>query len=328
MQDKIAVIGAGSWGTALASLLGSSGYAVTLYAFEDEVIKGVNENNENPLFLQGIKLSANVCAKNFSDIPAMEEKHIVWAVPTQFSRRVAEANRAALSGRDIIIATKGIEIATGKLVIEMLSESADAEYSIISGPSFAKEVALGKPTAVSVASKSAGRAEWWQNALSAPAFRCYCTDDVTGVEIGGAIKNVIAVAAGISDGLGFGYNARAGLITRGLAEITRLGVAMGAKAETFMGLSGMGDLVLTCTGDLSRNRQVGLKLAEGFSIDEITGKMNMVAEGVYTAKAAYAYAAKAGIEMPITEQVYKVIYENKNPKDSVMALMERPLRKE
>ncbi|WP_265822887.1 NAD(P)H-dependent glycerol-3-phosphate dehydrogenase [Geovibrio ferrireducens] len=328
MQDKIAVIGAGSWGTALASLLGSSGYAVTLYAFEDEVIKGVNENNENPLFLQGIKLSANVCAKNFSDIPAMEEKHIVWAVPTQFSRRVAEANRAALSGRDIIIATKGIEIATGKLVIEMLSESADAEYSIISGPSFAKEVALSKPTAVSVASKSAGRAEWWQNALSAPAFRCYCTDDVTGVEIGGAIKNVIAVAAGISDGLGFGYNARAGLITRGLAEITRLGVAMGAKAETFMGLSGMGDLVLTCTGDLSRNRQVGLKLAEGFGIDEITGKMNMVAEGVYTAKAAYAYAAKAGIEMPITEQVYKVIYENKNPKDSVMALMERPLRKE
>lgn len=328
MQDKIAVIGAGSWGTALASLLGSSGYSVTLYAFEDEVIKGVNENNENPLFLQGIKLSANVCAKNFSDIPAMEEKHIVWAVPTQFSRRVAEANRAALSGRDIIIATKGIEIATGKLVIEMLSESADAEYSIISGPSFAKEVALGKPTAVSVASKSAGRAEWWQNALSAPAFRCYCTDDVTGVEIGGAIKNVIAVAAGISDGLGFGYNARAGLITRGLAEITRLGVAMGAKAETFMGLSGMGDLVLTCTGDLSRNRQVGLKLAEGFGIDEITGKMNMVAEGVYTAKAAYAYAAKAGIEMPITEQVYKVIYENKNPKDSVMALMERPLRKE
>ncbi|MGE4496996.1 MAG: NAD(P)H-dependent glycerol-3-phosphate dehydrogenase [Deferribacterales bacterium] len=328
MQDKIAVIGAGSWGTALASLLGSSGYKVTLYAFEDEVIKGVNENSENPLFLQGIKLSANVGAKSFSDISSMPEKHIVWAVPTQFSRRVAEANRDSLKGRDIIIATKGIEIATGKLVIEMLSESADAEYSIISGPSFAKEVALGKPTAVSVASKDVRRAEWWQNALSAPAFRCYCTDDVTGVEIGGAIKNVIAVAAGISDGLGFGHNARAGLITRGLAEITRLGVAMGAKAETFMGLSGMGDLVLTCTGDLSRNRQVGLKLAEGFGIDEITGKMNMVAEGVYTAKAAYAYAAKAGIEMPITEQVYKVIYENKNPKDSVMALMERPLRKE
>jgi glycerol-3-phosphate dehydrogenase (NAD(P)+) len=328
MQDKIAVIGAGSWGTALASLLGSSGYKVTLYAFEDEVIKGVNEKNENPLFLQGIKLSANVSAKSFSDISTMTEKHIVWAVPTQFSRRVAEANREALKSKDIIIATKGIEIATGKLVIEMLSESAEAEYSIISGPSFAKEVALGKPTAVSVASKNPERAKWWQNALSAPSFRCYCTDDVAGVEIGGAIKNVIAVAAGISDGLGFGYNARAGLITRGLAEIARLGAAMGAKPETFMGLSGMGDLVLTCTGDLSRNRQVGLKLAEGFSIEDITGKMNMVAEGVYTAKAAYAYAEKAGIEMPITEQVYKVIYENKNPKDSVMALMERPLRKE
>jgi glycerol-3-phosphate dehydrogenase (NAD(P)+) len=328
MQEQIAVIGAGSWGTALASLIGFSGHLVTIYAFEDEVIKSINEKNENTPFLAGIKLSENVKAKHFNDIPNMTEKHILWSVPTQFSRRVAETYRETLKGKDVLIATKGIEIATGKLVIEMLSEAAEAEYSILSGPSFAKEVAQGKPTAVSIASNSDERAAWWQSVLSTCYFRCYRSDDITGVEIGGAIKNVIALAAGICDGLGYGYNGRAAIITRGLAEITRLGVAMGAKKETFMGLSGMGDLVLTCTGDLSRNRQVGLKLAEGFSIDEITGKMNMVAEGVATAKAAFAYAQKAGIQVPIIEEVYKIIYEGKNPKESAYSLLERPLGKE
>ena len=311
MQDKIAVIGAGSWGTALASLLGMSNYQVTLYAFEEEVISGINKGSENPLFLQGIPLSPNVKAKSFDALSEMTEEHIVWAVPTQFSRDIAEKNKNIFYNKDIVIATKGIEISTGKLVIEMLEEVVEAHYSIISGPSFAKEVALNKPTAVSIASKTPERANWWQEAFSNQFFRCYYTSDTIGVEIGGAMKNVIALAAGISDGLNFGYNARAGIITRGLAEITRLGIAMGAKQETFMGLSGMGDLVLTCTGDLSRNRQVGLKLAEGHTIEDITGKMHMVAEGVFTAKAAKAYAAKANIEMPISEQVYKIIYEKK-----------------
>jgi glycerol-3-phosphate dehydrogenase (NAD(P)+) len=328
MQDKIAVVGAGSWGTALATLLGSGGFDVTLYALEKEIVNSVNENHENCLFLQGLKLSGNVRAEGFDRLADIDAGRVVWAVPTQFSRKTAEMNKEAFKGKHILIATKGIEIATGKLVISMLEEAVEANYSIVSGPSFAKEVAAHKPTAVSVASEDEASAKWWQEALSTPYFRCYYTDDIIGAEIGGAIKNVIAVAAGICDGLGFGHNARAAIITRGLAEITRLGVAMGAKPETFMGLSGMGDLVLTCTGDLSRNRQVGLKLAEGHSIEDITGKMNMVAEGVYTAKAAYGYAKEAGIEMPITEEVYKVIYEKKNPRNSVMALMERPLKKE
>ncbi|WP_022851167.1 NAD(P)H-dependent glycerol-3-phosphate dehydrogenase [Limisalsivibrio acetivorans] len=328
MQDKIAVIGAGSWGTALASQLGSNGYEVTIYSLEQEVADCINEKHENCLFLPGNRLPDTVSGDTFNNISKIDTDSILWAVPTQFSRMLAMENAEVLKGKHIIIATKGIEISTGKLVVTMLEEAAEADYSILSGPSFAKEVAAGKPTAVSIANPDKEMAKRWQEALSTPAFRCYYTDDVIGVETGGAMKNVIALAAGASDGLGFGHNARAGIITRGLAEIARLGVALGGKAETFMGLSGMGDLVLTCTGDLSRNRQVGLKLAEGHTIDDITGKMNMVAEGVYTAKAAYEMSIKHGIEMPITNEVYQVIYEGKNPKDSVMALMERPLREE
>jgi len=328
MQYEIAVIGGGSWGTALSHLLGSNGHDVTMYVLEEEVIKGINEEHVNPLYLSDFKLPENVKADSFDNIDNITTDKILWVVPTQFSRDVIQKHIDVLKDKNIIIATKGIEIKSGKLILSAMLEELEAEFSILSGPSFAKEVAAQAPTAVSIASKNEESAEMWQKIFSNDYFRSYITDDVVGVEVGGALKNVIAVATGICDGLEFGNNARAGIITRGLAEITRLGLILGAKPETFMGLSGMGDLVLTCTGELSRNRQVGLKLAEGHKIEDIVGRMKMVAEGVYTAKAAFDLSEKLGMEMPITNEVYQIIYENKNVQKSVIDLMNRPLKSE
>jgi glycerol-3-phosphate dehydrogenase (NAD(P)+) len=328
MQDKIAVIGGGSWGTALASLVSNNNFYTTIYALEEEVVESINSNNKNILFLPECELNENLKAKTFSDIEVDFPNYIVWAVPTQFSRQTAKKYKKYLDGKNIVIATKGIEISTGELIIEIMEEVLDADFSILSGPSFAKEVAEKKPTAVSIASKVCESAKDWQRIFSNNYFRAYTTDDVIGVEVGGAMKNVIAIATGIADGLGFGHNARAGLITRGLTEITRLGIKLGGSHETFMGLSGMGDLVLTCTGELSRNRQFGLKIAKGLSSKEILSDMKMVAEGVFTAKAAYELTKKLNIEMPISTEVYKVIYEDKNPLKSVVDLMERPLKTE
>lgn len=324
----MAVIGAGSWGTALAELAASNGFAVDIYVFEQELIKDINTKNENTLFMPGVKLSENIRAKNFAELASADTDRFIWVVPTQFSRRVASEYKDALSGKNILIATKGIEIDSGDLIVHVLKSCFEADFSILSGPSFAKEVAAKKPTAVSIACADGESARWWQEKLSTDYFRAYYTDDVAGVEVGGAIKNVMAIATGISDGLGFGYNARAGLITRGLAEIARMGLMLGGKPETFMGLSGMGDLVLTCTGDLSRNRTVGLKIAEGLSLDEITGSMKMVAEGVYTTKAAKMLAEKLGAETPIINEVYEILYNGKKPYDSVASLMGRPLKSE
>jgi glycerol-3-phosphate dehydrogenase (NAD(P)+) len=328
MQDKIAVIGGGSWGTALASLVSSNNYNTIIYAMEKEVVNSINKNNENILFLKGCKLNENLKAESFEQIDKALADFIIWAVPTQFSRNIAEKYKEFLKGKQIIIATKGIEISTGELIIEIMEDVLESKFSILSGPSFAKEVAEKKPTAVSIASKVCESAKDWQRIFSNNYFRAYTTDDVIGVEVGGAMKNVIAIATGIADGLGFGHNARAGLITRGLTEITRLGIKLGGSHETFMGLSGMGDLVLTCTGELSRNRQFGLKIAKGLSSKEILSDMKMVAEGVFTAKAAYELTKKLNIEMPISTEVYKVIYEDKNPLKSVVDLMERPLKTE
>jgi len=328
MQDKLAVIGAGSWGTALAQLAATKGIKVTIYAIENDLVNNINERHINNLFLPDQVLSDNITADNFENLSKSDHERMIWAVPTQFSRSVAKEYKQTFEGKKMLIATKGIEIDSGMLIVHILKDCFSAEFSILSGPSFAKEVAAGRPTAVSIASEKETCAKSWQNTLSNDLFRCYYTDDVAGVEVGGAIKNVMAIATGIADGLGFGYNARAGLITRGLAEIARLGVYLGGKPETFMGLSGMGDLVLTCTGDLSRNRQVGLKIAEGMSIDEITGSMKMVAEGVYTTKAAYNLAKKLGVETPIINEVYEIIYNGKKPYDSVGDLMGRPLKSE
>lgn len=327
MQEKIAVIGGGSWGTALANLLAENGHDVTIFVREQEIVESINKRNVNIVFFPDIKLSKMLKARHFSEIDESID-NIVWVVPTQFTRSSIKEFYNFIKGKNIIIATKGIEVGTGQLVVDIFKENLDARFSILSGPSFAREVILKKPTAVSVASIFDDDAIFWQRILSNKYFRVYRTRDLKGLELGGALKNVIAIAVGISDGLSFGNNARAGLITRGLAEITRMGLKMGATLETFMGLSGMGDLVLTCTGDLSRNRQVGLEIASGKSITEIQSHMKMVAEGVFTAKAAYELAMEMNIDMPIVAEVYKIIYEGKDPKESVIDLMNRPLKEE
>ncbi|MCX8084195.1 MAG: NAD(P)-dependent glycerol-3-phosphate dehydrogenase [Calditerrivibrio sp.] len=327
MQEKIAVIGGGSWGTALANLLVDNGHEVVLFVREIEIVDSINNKNINSIFFPEIKLNRNLKAMHFDNFDD-SYNNIVWVVPTQFTRGSIKRFDHGLKGKNIIIATKGIEIGTGKLVVDIFRENIDARLSILSGPSFAREVILKKPTAVSVASMYEDDAFFWQKSFSNKYFRVYRSKDLKGLELGGALKNVIAIAVGISDGLSFGNNARAGLITRGLAEITRMGLKMGAMLETFMGLSGMGDLVLTCTGDLSRNRQVGLEIASGKTIAEIQGHMKMVAEGVSTAKAAYDLSRELDVDMPIVTEVYRIIYEGKDPKESVIDLMNRPLKEE
>jgi glycerol-3-phosphate dehydrogenase (NAD(P)+) len=328
MKEKIAVVGGGAWGTALASLAAEGGREVALYARESEVISSINSYHENKPFLAGAILNSTVFAKSMESFKNCAAKHIIWTVPTQFSRQTAREYKSVLEGKNILNASKGIEIDTGKLVVQALGEELNADFSIISGPSFAREVAVKKPTAVSLSSNNGDIAEWWQNELSTSYFRIYTSDDIVGLEVGGAIKNVIAVATGISDGLQFDHNARAGLVTRGLVEVTRFGIAYGAKRETFMGLAGLGDLVLTSTVDNSRNRQVGMRLAEGYSIDEITSKTNTIAEGVFTAKAVYLVAQEKNLNMPICTEVYKIIYEGKKALDSAWDLMHRPLSSE
>ena len=328
MKEKIAVVGGGAWGTALATVAAEGGREVDIYAREAEVVASVNHYHENKAFLPGAILNSTVYAKPMTDFVNCNTKHIIWTVPTQFSRQTARDYKEVLTGRNVLNASKGIEIDTGKLVIQALEEEIDADFSILSGPSFAKEVALKKPTTVSLSSAKEELAGWWQKELSVSYFRIYTSNDVVGLEVGGALKNVIAVATGISDGLHFDHNARAGLVTRGLAEISRFGVAYGAKKETFMGLAGLGDLVLTATVDNSRNRQVGIRLAEGFTIDEIMSKTNTVAEGVFTAKAVYKVSQERGISMPICTEVYKIIHEGKTALDSAWDLMHRPLSAE
>jgi glycerol-3-phosphate dehydrogenase (NAD(P)+) len=328
MKDKIAVVGGGAWGTALASLAAEGGRTVELYAREEDVISTINTYHENKPFLAGAILNSSVFAKPMDSFKDCDAEYIIWTVPTQFSRQNAREYKQMLKGRNILNASKGIEIDTGKLVVQALAEEVDANFSILSGPSFAREVALKKPTAVSLASEKPELAAWWQQELSTSSFRIYTSDDIVGLEVGGALKNVIAVATGISDGLHFDHNARAGLVTRGLVEITRFGMTYGAKRETFMGLAGLGDLVLTSTVDNSRNRQVGMRLAEGFTVEEILSKTNTVAEGVHTAKAVYLVAQAKNIYMPICTEVYKIIYEGKKALDSAWDLMHRPLASE
>ena len=329
MGEKIAVIGGGAWGTALAALAARNGFEVDIYMRETDVATDINTKHENTVFLPDVELPSKVRAVDMEKLAETTIPNMIWAVPTQFSRGMARIYKQALTGKNILNASKGIEIETGKLVIQALQEEVDATYSLISGPSFAKEVALGQPTAVSLGSEKEDVAKWWQKTLSGDTFRIYTSKDMIGLEVGGALKNVIAVATGIADGMKYDHNTRAGLITRGLAEITRFGVkAYGAKRETFMGLAGLGDLVLTATGDSSRNRQMGKRIAEGFTVDEVSKALKTVSEGVTTAKAVYIVAKEKNIDMPICTEVYRIIYEGKNPKDSAVDLMHRPLGSE
>ena len=329
---KVGVLGAGSWGTTLANLLAKKGYDVFLWVRERGLLDDIQKTGENTFFLPGIKLSENIRFSNSLHEVAKDRNFILIVVPAQFVRHTLREIKQVLKDRQIIIcASKGIEVGSLKtmsqVVFEELGEK-NPTYAVLSGPSFAKEVSLGYPTAVSLGCEHSDVASEIQRIFSTERFRVYTNTDYRGVELGGAIKNVIAIGAGICDGLGFGYNPRAALITRGLAEMSRLGMALGARKETFMGLSGLGDLVLTCTGDLSRNRQVGLKIGRGEKLEDILSNMKMVAEGVKTCKALYSLGRLKGVEMPITEQVYKILYENKDPKTAVEELMLRKLKPE
>jgi glycerol-3-phosphate dehydrogenase (NAD(P)+) len=333
MPEKIAVIGAGSWGTTLADMLAKKGHAVTLWAYEPELVLEMREKRENSLFLSGIRLSDNLCFTNDLQEAYADCTMVLCVVPSQLVRRVMQNSLQFLpQGVVIVSASKGIELDTLATVSEIyrdiLPPDMYARFAALSGPSFAREVAQEMPTAVAAASESEEVALRVQDAFTTSFFRVYRNDDVIGVELGGAIKNVIAIAAGISDGLGFGCNTRAALITRGLAEMTRLGIAMGARATTFAGLAGMGDLVLTCTGDLSRNRSVGIQIGQGRQLAEILGEMRMVAEGVKTTESAYNLAKKLAVEMPIIEKMYQMLYEDKPAREAVLELMTRNLKAE
>ena len=324
-----AVIGAGSWGTTLAWLLAGKNIDVSLWAREPELAKQIEETRENGLFLPGVKLPDSLKATSDLDAAVRGARFVINVVPTQYMRSVLAGISPLLSSEIIIIsASKGIEIGTFKRPSEIIKEITGLESVVLSGPSFAKEVAANAPTAVAVAGRSKQDLLLVQELMNTSFFRVYTNADVTGVELGGALKNVIAIAAGISDGLGLGHNARAALITRGLAEMKRLGAAMGANEQTFSGLSGIGDLVLTCTANLSRNYSFGSKLASGMSATEIAASSRSVAEGVETSRSAYGLASRHGVELPIAEQVYKVIFEGKSPREAVSLLMTRTLKGE
>ncbi len=331
-RKRVAVIGAGSWGTALAKLLGDKGHDVVLWAHRAEHVAEIAENGENRKYLPGARLkNIRVTAEIAEAINGCEA--VLLVVPSHVTRDVLEKMRPLLGHEtSLITATKGIEnntlLTMTQVMEDVLPEKYHDRLSILSGPSFAREVALELPTAVTVASNSKEEAISVQQLFYTDRFRVYASTDVRGLELGGALKNIIAIAAGISDGLGFGTNTRAALITRGLAEITRLGVRMGANPLTFSGLAGLGDLVLTSTGDLSRNRHVGVSLGKGKKLDEILAEMSMVAEGVKTAKSAYNLSKRERVEMPILEQVYQVLYEDRPCLEAVSALMTRDQKEE
>jgi len=330
---RIAVIGAGSWGTALANLLAKKGLEVILWAYERELVERLQTTWVNDLYLAEIKLDGRMQFTADLATAVNGRQVVVLVSPSQVMRRVVEQLRPHLE-RDCLLvsAAKGIENDTLLLMSEVLEQvlggAVASRCAYLSGPSFAREVAAELPTAVAIAADDGEVARTAQELFHTDYFRVYTNPDVVGTELGGALKNVIALAAGVSDGLGFGHNARAALITRGLVEMARLGAAKGAQAETFAGLAGMGDLVLTCTGDLSRNRTVGMELGRGRRLGEILGGMRMVAEGVKTSLSAYQLAQKLGVAMPITEQMYRILYADKPPRQAVSELMMRQQRSE
>ena len=330
---KIGVIGAGSWGTTLADLLARKGFAVTLWAYEKDLVERMGSGRQNDLYLPGVVLSENL-SFSFDLIEAVAGKKVLVLVPpSQVMRQVMSRAAPYIAPETVVVsASKGIENETLQTMSEVLNDllapDLNRRLAFLSGPSFASEVAAGMPTAVVAASTDAETAREVQEIFSTEVFRVYTNDDVVGVELGGALKNVIALAAGVSDGLGFGYNTRAALITRGLAEMTRIGVAMGANPATFAGLAGMGDLVLTCTGDLSRNRTVGIELGRGKGLEEILAGMNTVAEGVKTTLSTFHLARKLQVEAPIVEQMYHILYQGKEARQAVTDLMLRELKPE
>lgn len=329
-MSRVGVLGAGSWGTSLANLLAHGGHDVRLWAYEPAVVEAVNTGHENPLFLPGIALHPELRAfASAADVVAGCPV-VLSVTPSHVTRTVLESVQGVVASDAVLVsATKGIEDESLALMSDVASATVpSATFVALSGPSFAREVAEGQPTAVVAAARDESVARAIQDIFSSPTFRVYTNTDVVGVELAGALKNVIAVAAGVLEGLGLGHNPRAALLTRGLAEISRLGVALGADPLTFAGLAGMGDLILTATGSLSRNRALGLALAQEESLESYRARHRTVAEGANTSRAATRLAARTGVEMPIAAEVCAILFEGKSARASVRDLMERDLKAE
>lgn len=335
-KTKIGIIGAGSWGTALATVAADKGYDVSIYDLDREHLKRMEQNRENTDYLPGVKLADNITMSYTNEDALSGADVVLFSAPAQHFRSAAESAAPYIKNDAYIInVAKGIEQGTHERMSEIASEVfADMPYDVmkkyvvLSGPSHAEEVGRKLPTTVCTASSENSAAKFVQDLLMTDYFRIYTTDDVIGVELGGALKNIIALGAGISDGMGFGDNAKAALMTRGLAEITRLGIRLGARPETFAGLTGTGDLIVTCTSMHSRNRRCGILMGQGKSPDEAVKEVGMVVEGMFTARAAYELAEAAGVEMPITEAIYNVTRGTLKASDAVLNLMRRDKRQE
>ena len=330
---KVGVIGGGSWGTALAKLLADKGFDVVMWCFDEGLDETINTEHENKLYLPDIKLPKNLIATHDLERAVKGREMIVSVSPSHVVRQViGQVGDQIADCTPIVSATKGIENDSLMLVSDILEDVLPSRLhpylAYLSGPSFAREVAKQNPTAVTIASYNPKLARHVQHAFSTQRFRCYSTHDVYGVEIGGAVKNVIAIAAGAVQAMDLGHNSTAGMITRGLHEITKIGIKLGANPLTLSGLAGMGDLVLTCTGGLSRNRRVGMKLGQGMTLRQILDEMNMVAEGVKTSLSVHQLGEKLGLELPLCEQVYQVVHEDKPAMEAVEEIMSRDLKPE
>jgi glycerol-3-phosphate dehydrogenase (NAD(P)+) len=330
MTEKVGVIGAGAWGTSLAMLLADKGYDVTLWMYEKDLAAETGRTRENRVYLPGFTLPASINVTSAMETAVRDKVVILSVVPSHTVRAVTKQLAPFLAAdATIVSASKGIEIDTLMPLSEVFRDVLPKEFHnrlcFLSGPSFAREVAQKFPTAVALASYDPVIGKKAQEVFSCGYFRVYTNPDVIGVELAGSIKNVVAIAAGVLEGMGYGYNTMAALLTRGLAEMARLGIAMGGSIQTFSGLAGMGDLVLTCTGGLSRNRTLGTRLGKGEKLDDIMSGMKTVAEGVKTAKAARDLANKFNVSMPIVDEVYQLLYEGKDPKQAVKDLMSREL---
>jgi glycerol-3-phosphate dehydrogenase (NAD(P)+) len=333
LPPKLAIIGAGAWGTALAAHAARLNLTVSLWAHELEVAEQINRERVNQTFLPDVKLPGTLTAYTDLDQVLDGQSLVLMVVPSHVMRTVAARMAPALTPAAMVIsASKGIEDETSATMVQILNEElqpdAGLELGALSGPSFAKEVALGLPTAVTLAMKSQPLARAVQALLSAPTFRIYTSLDLIGVELGGALKNVYAIAAGICDGFGLGLNARAAMLPRALGEMTRMAVALGANPMTLAGLSGMGDLILTATGELSRNHQVGFRLGRGEKLADILAGRRDVAEGIRNARSVYGLATRYQVEMPMAREVYRVLYEGKEPRQGLAELLNRPLKDE
>lgn len=334
-MKRIAILGGGSWGTALAIVLSHShrAHEICLWVREPEIVESIRQSHENKTFLPGYKLPNSLAVTQDLSESLRNATVIVGATPSAYARSVYTSALPNITSETVFVsATKGLEPDTHLRMSEIIAQVVSLRFSprvaVLSGPSFAAEAAAGQPTAVALASRDLALANELQEEFAGPSFRLYTNEDVLGVELAAAMKNVIAIAAGACQGLGLGSNPLAALITRGLAEMMRLAVALGARPETLSGLAGLGDLVLTCTGALSRNRHVGMELGKGRSLSEVLGGMQMVAEGVGTAAALLALAREHQIELPITEQVDAILHQGKSPKDAIRDIMDRPLKRE